>query len=99
MKITKRQLRRIIREEKQKLQEQASPFAGLDNEVYSALEDVFMQVEVDDEGIGYTSPADFMAFRESVMAGLAELEDRVVDPNMSQSDRMGMQRVTIGRPK
>ena len=100
MRITKRQLRRIIREEKARLlKEQASPLAGRGNEVYSALEDVFMQFAPDDEGIGYTSPADFMAFRESVMDGLAELEDRVMDPNMSQSDRMGMERVTIGKPR
>ena len=99
MRITKRQLRRIIREEKARLLEQTSPFQGLDNEVYSALEDVFMQFAPDDDGAGYTSPADFMAFRKSVMAGLAELEDRVMDPNTSQSDRMGMQRVKIGRPR
>ena len=100
MKITKNQLRRIIKEEKARiLQEQASPFAGLGDQVYSALEDVFMQVEVDDEGIGYVSPADFMAFRESVMAGLDELEDRVMDPNMSKSERMGMPTVKIGRPR
>ena len=98
MKITKRQLRRIIKEEKRKIQEQASPFQGLGEEIYSALEDIFMAYGPEDEGIGYTSPADMMAFRKSVMDALDILEDRVMDPNMSQADRMGMQRVTIGRP-
>ena len=99
MKITKRQLRRIIREEKQRLLEQTSPLAGKGNEVYSALEDVFMAFAPDDDGIGYTSVEDFTAFRQSVMDGLAQLEDRVLDPNLSSADRMGMQRVTIGKPR
>lgn len=99
MKISKRQLRRIIREEKQRLLEQTSPYAGKGNEVYSALEDVFMMFAPDDDGAGYTSVQDFMAFKQSVMDGLKELEDRVVDPNLSQADRMGMERVTIGRPR
>ena len=95
MKITKRQLRRIIKEEKARiLQEQASPFKGRSGEVYDALEDVVMAYAPDD--IGYISAEDFRDFEDSVEAAMEEMRSRVLDPNASRS---GMPSVTIGQGK
>lgn len=95
MKITKRQLRRIIKEEKARiLQEQVSPFKGRGGEFYDALEDVVMQYAPD--GAGYLSAEDFLDLEASVKEAMEELKDRLLDPNASKS---GLRSVSIGPPK
>ena len=95
MKITKRQLRRIIKEEKAKLlQEQGSPFKGRGGEIYDALEDVVMTYAPD--GAGFLSAEDFRDLEDSVMAAMEEMRDRLLDPNASRS---GMPSVVIGPGK
>ena len=77
MRITKRQLRRIIKEEKARLlRENPSPFAGRGEEVYSALEDVFMAYAPDD--VDFLSEEEFAEFEKSVADGMAIMKDRVV---------------------
>jgi hypothetical protein len=79
MKITKRQLRRIIREEKSRLlKEQADMrnLAELGDEIYSALEDVIMGNLP--AGVDFLNTEEFAAFEKSVMDGLNQMRDRIV---------------------
>ena len=84
MKITKRQLRRIIREEKARLQEQSkSNFENRGGEIYDALEDVVMahiDVEAD-----FMTLDDWNAFEASVVKAMDEMKERVLDPRESRS--------------
>ncbi len=80
MKVTKRQLRRIIKEEKQKLLNEID-FVSYDlphirKQAYSKLEDLFMEnlpLMVDD-----IRAEEFVTFEKVVMDAMAELKDRVV---------------------
>ena len=80
MKITKRQLRRIIKEEKAKLLNEID-FVSYDlphirKQAYSTLEDLFMKnlpMMVDD-----LRAEEFDTFEKVVMDVMAELKDRVV---------------------
>ena len=80
MKITKRQLRRIIKEEKQKLLNEID-FVTYDlphirKQAYSTLEDLFMTnlpMMVDD-----LRGEEFATFEKVVMDAVAELKDRTV---------------------
>ena len=95
MRVTRKQLRKIIREEKTRiLQEQTSPFKGRGGEFYDALEDVVMQYAPD--GAGYLSAEDFLELEASVKDAMKELRDRLLDPNVSKS---GMRSVSIGPGK
>ena len=80
MKITKRQLRRIIKEEKQKLLNEID-FVSYDlphirKQAYSKLEDLLMEnlpMMVDD-----LRAEEFATFEKVVKDALAELKDRAV---------------------
>ena len=80
MKITKRQLRRIIKEEKAKLLNEID-FVSYDlphirKQAYSTLEDLFMKnlpMMVDD-----LRAEEFDTFEKVVMNAMVELKDRVV---------------------
>ena len=80
MRITKKQLRRIIREEKQNLLNEID-FVSYDlphirKQAYSTLEDLFMKnlpMMVDD-----LRAEEFITFEKVVMDAVAELKDRVV---------------------
>ena len=80
MKITKRQLRRIIKEEKQKLLNEID-FVSYDlphirKQAYSKLEDLLMEnlpMMVDD-----LRAEEFATFEKVVMDAVAELKDRAV---------------------
>lgn len=80
MKITKRQLKRIIREEKQKLLNEVD-FVNYDipqarKQAYSKLEDLLMEflpMMVDD-----LRAEEFATFEKVVMDAVAELKDRTV---------------------
>lgn len=81
MKITKRQLRRIIREEKRRLLKETNilELGHLQEPVYSVLEDVIMgNLPLDVEFLTYE---EWAGFEKSVFAAMEELRDRVVgDP-------------------
>ena len=77
MKITKRQLRRIIKEERQKLlkEDHDLNLAELGNEVGSVLVDILkskMPYEFD-----YLNEKEFAGFEESVTAGLAMAKEQL----------------------
>ena len=80
MKITKKQLRRIIKEEKAKLLNEID-FVNYDlprirEQAYSKLEDLLMEflpMEVDD-----LRAEEFATFEKVVMDAVAELKDRTV---------------------
>ena len=78
MKITKRQLRRIIKEEKAKLLEvREMRFDLMYKPVYSTLEDMVMMNLPDD--VEYLAEEEFAKLEGVVAAALNELKDRVVD--------------------
>jgi len=77
VKITKRQLRRIIKEERQKLlkEDHDLNLAELGNEVGSVLVDILkskMPYEFD-----YLNEKEFAGFEESVTAGLAMAKEQL----------------------
>ena len=86
MKITKRQLRKIIREEKVKLLKEQGEFGGdtlefshLQPAVYSQLEDVVMENIPPD--VDFLTLEEWGGFEKSVFAAMEELRDRIVgDP-------------------
>ena len=78
MKITKRQLRRIIKEEKQKLVEmRGMRFDLMYKPIYSTLEDMVMMNLPDD--VEYLTEEEFAKLERVVAEALSELKDRVVD--------------------
>ena len=78
MKITKRQLRRIIKEEKQKLVEMREMrFDLMYKPIYSTLEDMVMMNLPDD--VEYLTEEEFAKLERVVAEALSELKDRVVD--------------------
>ena len=81
MKITKRQLKRIIREEKRRLLNETNvlELGLLQEQVYSVLEDVVMGNIPPD--IDFLTLEEWGGFEKSVFAAMEELRDRVVgDP-------------------
>ena len=90
MKITKRQLRKIIREEKTKLLKEQGDFGGdtlelghLQPAVYSQLEDVVMENIPPD--VDFLTLEEWAGFEKSVFAAMEELRDRIVgDPRGMQ---------------
>ena len=81
MKITKRQLRRIIKEERRRLQEYgmegALDLSGLEGEIYSGLEDVIMANLPPD--VDMLTAEEFGGFEKSVLDALEQMRDRVVE--------------------
>ena len=81
MKITKRQLRRIIKEEKRRLQEYGEhgplDLSGLEDEIYSGLEDVIMGNLPPD--VEWLTAEEFGGFEKSVFDALSQMRDRVVE--------------------
>jgi Ser-tRNA(Ala) deacylase AlaX len=78
MKITKHQLRRIIKEERQKLVEMREMrFDLMYKPIYSTLEDMVMMNLPDD--VEYLTEEEFARLEGVVAEALNELKDRVVD--------------------
>lgn len=78
MKITKRQLRKIIKEEKAKLLEMREMrFDLMYKPIYSTLEDMVMMNLPDD--VEFLTEEEFAKLERVVADALNELKDRVVD--------------------
>ena len=78
MKITETQLRRMIREEKQKLVEMREMrFDLMYKPIYSTLEDMVMMNLPDD--VEYLTEEEFAKLEGVVAEALSELKDRVLD--------------------
>ena len=91
MKITKRQLRRIIREEKQKLlNENWGDKLKLDSqEIYDALE--VLVVNASPDAIGSWRPDQWLDFKDLVGDAMIALKNRVVKEE-SEEDRYHRER-------
>lgn len=98
MKITKRQLRRIIREEKAKLLKEA-PAGQYDRALYeeikSAVSEVAYQIAID---AGHVEPDGMNITAEAVQAVAAALTDAAREFYKEQGMKYDMPRVKIGRP-
>ena len=99
MKITKRQLRRIIREEKQKLLQEA-PAGQYDRALYekikSAVSELVYQITIDD---GEVEPGGMNITEKGVQAAAAALSDAAREFYSEQGMKYDMPSVKIGRPQ
>ena len=98
MKITKRQLRRIIREEKARLMKEA-PAGQYDRRLYEmfkeAISEVVYDVAVEQ---GMTTPDGMNITAEAVQAAGAALTDAAREFYKEQGMKHDMPSVKIGRP-
>ena len=98
MKITKRQLRRIIKEEKAKLLKEA-PAGQYDKRLYEmfkeAIKEVVYEVAVEQ---GMTTPDGMNIDGEAVQAASAALSDAAREFYKEQGMKHDMPSVKIGRP-
>ena len=98
MKITKRQLRRIIREEKARLMNEA-PAGQYDRRLYEmfkeAISEVVYDVAVEQ---GRTTPDGMNIDAEAVQAAAAALTDAAREFYKEQGMKYDMPAVKIGRP-
>ena len=99
MKITKRQLRRIIREEKQKLLKEA-PAGQYDQRLYEMFKEAIKEV-VYDVAIekGMTTPDGMNIDAEAIQAAGAALTDAAREFYKEQGMKHDMPSVKIGRPR
>ena len=99
MKITKRQLRRIIREEKQKLLQEA-PAGQYDRALYekikSAVSELVYQITIDE---GHVEPDGMNITEKGVQAAGAALSDAAREFYSEQGVKYDMPSVKIGRPQ
>jgi len=99
MKITKNQLRRIIREEKQKLLKEA-PAGQYDRRVYEmykeAIKEVIYDIAVEQ---GLTEPDGMNITAEAVQAASAALADAAREFYREQGMKHDMPSVKIGKPQ
>ena len=99
MKITKNQLRRIIREEKQKLLKEA-PAGQYDRRLYEMFKEAISEV-VYDVAIeqGMTTPDGMNIDAEAVQAAGAALADAAREFYREQGMKHDMPSVKIGKPQ
>ena len=98
MKITKKQLRRIIREEKARLMKEA-PAGQYDRKLYEmfkeAIDEVIYDVAIEQ---GRTTPDGMNIDAEAVQAAAAALTDAAREFYKEQGMKYDMPAVKIGRP-
>ena len=99
MKITKRQLRRIIREEKARIMSEA-PAGQYDRRLYeelkAAINEVIYAVAIDE---GFVEPDGMNITAEAVHAANAALADAAKEFYKEQGMKHDMPSVKIGRPQ
>ena len=98
MKITKRQLRRIIKEEKAKLLNEA-PAGQYDRRIYEMFKEAILET-VYDVAVeqGMTDPGGMNIDGEAVQAASAALADAAREFYKEQGMQYDMPKVKIGRP-
>jgi len=98
MKITKRQLRRIIREEKSRLVKEA-PAGQYDRRLYeelkAAIKEVVYEVAIDE---GFVEENGMNITVEAIQAASAALADAAREFYKEQGMKYDMPRVKIGKP-
>ncbi|MBJ84920.1 MAG: hypothetical protein CMB52_05340 [Euryarchaeota archaeon] len=98
MKITKRQLRRIIREEKARLMKEA-PAGQYDQRMYEMFKEAILETVYDvavEQGL--TEPDGMNITAEAVQAAGAALSDAAREFYKEQGMKYDMPAVKIGRP-